>query len=66
MSGCSKIRYANRQSAIAAMRAIARRYRNGDRTYPTGVYLCSPCRSWHLTSKSGIQVPPWAKARAGA
>jgi hypothetical protein len=64
MSDCSKIRYPSRRTAIAAMLAIARKNRKRDRRCPTGTYLCGSCRSWHLTSKSGNQTPPWEKERA--
>jgi hypothetical protein len=64
MSDCSKIRYASRRTAIAAKRAIARKNKKRERTCPTGTYLCSWCGSWHLTSKSGDQIPPWAKSRS--
>jgi len=64
MSDCSKIRYPSRRTAIAVMLAIARKNRKRDRKWPTGTYLCGSCRSWHLTSKSGNQIPPWEQERA--
>lgn len=39
--------------ALCAMRAIVREYQGQNVKVPTGAYLCSQCRCWHLTSKSG-------------
>lgn len=64
MSSRSKIGYASRWTAMAAMRGIASKHGKRDRTCPTGTYLCGVCRTWQLTSKSGHQIPPWEKARA--
>jgi hypothetical protein len=64
MSECSKISYADQRAAVAAMRVIARRYAVRGESGPRGAYLCSSCRCWHLTSKEGVQTPPWLKARA--
>ena len=63
MPECSKVRYANQWTALAAMRAITRNRRVG-KIIPRGVYLCGTCKAWHLTSKRGIQSPPWEKPRA--
>ena len=64
MSDCSKIYYPNRAVASFAMRAIASRYEARDLKGPAGVYFCTPCKGWHLTSKSGTQIAPWEKARS--
>jgi hypothetical protein len=64
MSECSKIHYPSRGSAVNAMRAIRRRYAKRGLTGPSGTYLCGSCQCWHLTSKTGVQTPPWLKARA--
>lgn len=64
MSECSKIPYATRWAALVAMRAIVRRYATRGLTGPKGAYLCSSCRCWHLTSKAGVQTPPWVKQRS--
>ena len=63
MSDCSKIRYASRWTAIAAMRAIARKNMQRGRTCPTGTYLCNSCRSWHLTSN--WVCPIWGATASG-
>jgi hypothetical protein len=63
MSACSKIPYTSRWAALAAMRAIARRYVIRGLKGPRGAYLCNSCRCWHLTSKSRVQTPPWVKVR---
>ena len=63
MSECSKVPYANRWLATSAMRAIARRHAARGLKAPTGAYLCSSCRCWHLTSKPTSQVPPRDKVR---
>jgi len=64
MSECSKIPYARRWMAVVAMRAIARSCVTRGLKGPSGAYLCRSCRCWHLTSKTGVQTPPWVKARA--
>ncbi|GAB3077682.1 hypothetical protein GCM10027080_24790 [Pedococcus soli] len=64
MSECSKIDYPSRGSAVHAMRAIRRRYAERGLTGPSGAYLCRSCRCWHLTSRAGVQTPPWLKTRA--
>jgi molybdenum cofactor biosynthesis enzyme MoaA len=64
MSECSKISYVSRRTAVRAMRAIARSYANRGLVGPKGAYFCTSCRRWHLTSKTGVQTPPWDKVRA--
>jgi hypothetical protein len=64
MSECSKIHYATRRIALAAMPAIARSYVARGLTGPRGTYFCSLHRCWHLTSEARVQTPPWLKARA--
>ena len=64
MSDCSKVSYASRRTAVRAMRAIARSYANRGLVGPKGAYFCTSCRSWHLTSKAGVQTPPWDGVRA--
>ena len=66
MSECSKIGYVSRWTAVVAMRAMARRYARRGVTGPKGAYFCTSCRCWHLTSKMGVQTPPWNKGRATA
>ena len=61
---CSKLPYRTQWMALCAMRAIVRKRQGRTVKVPTGAYLCSQCRCWHLTSKSGIQTPPWDKRRA--
>jgi hypothetical protein len=61
---CSKQPYRTQWMALCAMRAIIRKRQGQDVKVPTGAYLCSECRRWHLTSKSGSQMPPWGKGRA--
>ena len=61
---CSKRPYRTQRMAICAMRAIVHKCQGQDVKVPTGAYLCSECRCWHLTSKSGTQRPPWDKRRA--
>lgn len=61
--GCGKTRYPNRWSALHAMKAIVLKRPNGK--IPRGAYLCSSCGSWHLTSKRGVQTPPWEKTKLG-
>ncbi len=56
---CSKLPYPTQQAAIVALRGILRANRGRDRKLPTGTHLCSDCHRWHITSKSGHQVPPW-------
>ena len=63
MSDCSKIPFASRTKATIAMRAIRRKKTARGLKGPTGAYLCGPCKSWHLTSKSTTQTPPWEKVR---
>ena len=55
----------NRAESLAAIRAIARRQARRGLSEPKGVYLCSPCGGWHLTSRPGIQAPPWIRRRRG-
>jgi hypothetical protein len=62
MSECSKIPYRSRGAALFAMRAIDRAYRRRDRTGLRGIYFCSSCRCWHLTSRAGVQKPPWERS----
>lgn len=66
MATCSKIPYRSLQAAKVALHAVRRSARVTGRRPPTGAYLCSICRAWHLTSKSRIQRPPWAKGRCHA
>ena len=66
MSECSKISYGSRGAALFAMRVIARGYRKRGSTGPKGTYFCSSCRSWHLTSRVGVQAPPWEKGKREA
>lgn len=64
MNDCLKKTYPSQVQALLALRAIQRRATGQQRTPPTGVYLCPACRrSWHLTSKSGVQTAPWARPR---
>ena len=63
MSDCSKIPYLTCRAATVAMRAIQRRYATQGLKGPTGAYLCGTCKRWHLTSRSGTQMPPWERAR---
>ena len=58
---CSKVPYPTQQAAMAAFHGILRANRGRNRKVPTGTHLCSQCRAWHVTSKSGHQVPPWKK-----
>lgn len=60
---CSKLPYRTQWMALCAMRAIVRKCRGRDVKVPTGAYLCSECRCWHLTSKSRTQAPPWETRR---
>jgi hypothetical protein len=64
MSACSKIPYRNLRIAQMALRAIARRCATRGTKSPTGAYICHSCHCWHLTSRSGTQIPPWVKARS--
>ena len=62
---CSKLRYSTQWIALRANAcAIAGDCQRRNRKFPTGTYLCGECRSWHLTSKSGNQIPPWERKRA--
>lgn len=61
---CSKLPYRSQFIALRALRAVARKSRRRNRKAPTGTYLCSECRCWQLTSKSGNQTPPWVRRRA--
>ena len=61
---CSKQPYRTQWMALCAMRAIVLRCQGQNVKVPTGACLCSACRCWHLTSKSGTQTPPWDKRRA--
>jgi hypothetical protein len=63
MEHCSKVCYPNRGAALNAMRAIQRKKSANGLKSPQGAYLCAACRRWHLTSKPGIQTPPWARKR---
>jgi hypothetical protein len=63
---CMKVTYLKRAESLAALRAIARRQARRGLSEPKGVYLCSPCGGWHLTSRPGIQAPPWIRRRKGA
>lgn len=60
MAECTKKLYKVRREALLALRAIRRRAEARACKAPTGAYFCTPCRGWHLTSKSRTQVPPWA------
>ena len=60
---CAKVRYRSRTAAVLALRAIAKKAAP-DRKVPRGAYLCRECGHWHLTSASGVQVPPWSRRRA--
>lgn len=66
MSVCAKIPYPTRGSAEFALRAIHGVSLTRGRKPPTGAYFCTPCRQWHLTSKSKSQVPPWHRHVPGA
>jgi hypothetical protein len=63
---CMKVTYLDRAESLAALRAIARKQARRGLQAPKGVYLCSPCGGWHLTSRPGIQTPPWTQRRKGA
>lgn len=63
MSECSKIPYRSRGAALFAMRGIGRAYRGRGGTGPRGTYFCSSCRCWHLTSRVGVETPPWDKGK---
>jgi hypothetical protein len=62
VNNCPKKAYPTHRQALKALRATQRRAMARQRTAPTGAYLCPTCRRyWHLTSKSGIQGPPWLR-----
>lgn len=63
MNHCSKVCYPNHEAALKAMRAIQRKKSADGLKSPQGAYLCAACRRWHLTSKPGIQTPPWESTR---
>lgn len=58
---CSKLPYLTQRMALRAMCAIVRKGQGKATKVPTGAYFCGECRCWHLTSKSGTQVPPWTR-----
>lgn len=66
MSSCSKVSYPTKIAAVLAIHAIQRRNAARDRKGPTGAYICSACKRWHLTSKSGTQTPPWERETSRA
>jgi hypothetical protein len=66
VSECLKVSYCSRGEALFAMRVIARAYRRRGGTGPRGAYFCGSCRCWHLTSRVGVQTPPWEKGRREA
>jgi hypothetical protein len=61
---CSKLSYPTQWMARRAMRAISRDCQRLNLKCPAGTYLCGECRTWHITSQPGHQIPPWVKARA--
>jgi hypothetical protein len=63
MANCMKKPYTDLVGAKTALRIIRQRSKRRDKPSPTGAYLCAACRRWHLTSKSGVQTPPWLKHR---
>lgn len=64
MNTCTKKPYRAQWQALAALRAVRRACQRRGNRAPTGVHLCTPCRAWHLTSKSKTQRPPWVSPEA--
>lgn len=48
--GCSKVRYANRYEAQAALEALQAKPTQSGQRVPNGLYGCQECASFHLTS----------------
>ena len=63
MTDCTKCVYPTQWAASRALKAIQRKLESRGGKVPTGSYLCTSCRGWHLTSKSKSQIPPWVRAR---
>jgi hypothetical protein len=61
MHACTKVPFRTQLKAELALRSIRRRNAVPGRKCPTGTYLCPACKSWHLTSKSPSQKPPWSR-----
>lgn len=61
MHVCPKVPFRTQLKAELALRSIRRRNAVRGRKCPTGTYLCPACKSWHLTSKSPSQKPPWSR-----
>lgn len=48
---CTKTSYSTEQFAIEDLKRFSKAKR---RNRPTGVYKCSECNTWHLTSDNGV------------
>ena len=51
MKTCSKQPFPTPEDARTAMQVIERRNRARGAWLPRGIYPCSTCRAWHITSK---------------
>lgn len=64
MSECTKVGYPTLYLAKSQLPFIAERCRRRGKRSPRGIHFCTACRQWHLTSRPGIQVPPWLRKKA--